>query len=207
MDRATFENDDNWLGSYYELCLQLGPVGDDARLTKAVAQLWSQPQLHGSWINRTSYNDTPPPIEIVDGFLQPRYGLITLTSGQQIGCVTHTVRETDGSDWLDLCIPTGMLELAFDTRYPLDYAANPWMRAVDRDLAQIGASMFHFDGYLLGIIGEEASGLTDSGSITADDCRHGPFLFPESLWLSLDLQCRHSIVASGLVAIGLRDPE
>lgn len=119
MDRETFLNDDNWLGSYYELCLELGPTGDDGRLKNAVAHLWSRPQLDGSWTDRASCNENPPPIEFSDGFIPPRYGIITLTSGDRLGCVTHTVRETDGSDWLDLCIPTGMLELVFDTHYPL----------------------------------------------------------------------------------------
>jgi hypothetical protein len=100
-----------------------------------------------------------------------------------------------------------MLELAFDTRYPLEYTTNPWIRVIDQDLAQIAASMFRADPYLLGLIGEEASGVTNSKAITADDCRYAPILIPESLWLSLGLKCKHSIVAPGLVVIGLRDPE
>ena len=45
----------------------------------------------------------------------------------QLGCVTHVVRETDGSDWLGLCVPTGMLELVYDVAYPLYFESNLWM--------------------------------------------------------------------------------
>ena len=203
MDHDTFLNDDNWLGSYYELCLELGPAGDDNRLKAALAHLWKQPQLQGSWTRRTDYDKSPPLIEIVEGFSSPRYGTLALTRDLQVGCVTHTIRETDGSDWLDLCIPTGMLELVFDTRYPLEYAANPWMRSIDQELARIAVSMFRSFPFLMGLIGEEASGLTNAESVTADDCRYGPYFLPHSLWLSLGLNCHHEVVTPGLIAIGL----
>ena len=205
MDRDTFLNESSWLGSYYELCLEIGASGDDQRLNSAVANLWAQPQLHGGWADRASYPQPPTALGFADGFVQPRYGAFTLSSGHRLGCVTHTVRETDGSDWLDLCFPTGMLQLLFDVRHPLEYATNPWMRTVDRDLAQVAASMFRTDPYLLGLIGEEVSGLTNAESINAETRRCGPFLLPDSLWLSLGLNCRHHLVAPGLIAVGLKE--
>lgn len=207
MDLETFVADENWLGSYYELCLELGPTGDDERLANAVATLWSQPQLFGYWNDRVLYKQPPSPIEITDGFISPLYGIISLDCGQQLGCVTHAVRETDGSDWLDLCIPTGMLELVFDVRYPLEYQTNPWMRTIDRVLSRITEAMFRVCPFKLGIIGEEASGLTSAKSIAAADCRDSPFFFPESLWASLGLQREHRMTVPGLVSIGLPDPE
>ncbi len=205
MDRAIFECDDNWLGSYYELCMQLGPTGDDSLLCAAIGHVWSQPELRGSWNTRCDYGGPSAPIECRDGHVDPRYGIIALTPDVSVGCVTHTVREPEGSDWLDLCIPTGMLELLFDIQYPLDYQTNPWMWQIDKLLAQLGASVFRSIPYKLAIIGEEASGITDAESITADDCRYGPFLFPEPLWQRLGLSSRSQILAPGLVATGLQD--
>ncbi|MDA0832486.1 MAG: hypothetical protein O3A29_04325 [Planctomycetota bacterium] len=129
-----------------------------------------------------------------------------LTPEISVGCVTHTVREPDGSDWLDLCVPTGMLGLAFHIQYPLDYPTKPWMAQIDKLLAQIGASVFRSIPFQLAIIGEEASGITNAAAVTPDVCRYSPFLFPEQLWQRLGLSASSQILAPGLVAIGLQVP-
>lgn len=205
MDRDTFVFDENWHGSYYELCIELGPTGDDKRLCTVLELIWSQPQLQGSWASRCDYNSGSLPIECCDGVVVPRYGIITLSPGVDTGCITLTVREPDGSDWLDLCIPTGMLELCFDLQYPLDYATNPWMYQVDKLLSEIAASVFREIPFHLGIIGEEASGVTHAASITPDDCRYGPILLPDRLWNRLKLFSSGQRLAPGLWAVGLKD--
>jgi len=205
VDRAVFLAQDNWLGSYYELSLELGPTGDDARLISALRSLWSQPQLHGSWTVRDCFGQSSSPLLVVDGFVAPRYGTINLSDGHQLGCVSHTVREYEGSDWLDLCIPTGMLELAYDVKYPLEYASNSWMRKLDRLLVALGSSLFLSHPFRLGLIGEEASGFTHADSVSAADCTYGPLLLPQSLWQGLDIELVHSECAPGLIAVGVSD--
>jgi hypothetical protein len=205
MDRDTFVCDENWFGSYYELAIELGPTGDDERLRKALEHVWSLPQLRGSWIERHDYDLHSSPIECRDGIVPSRYGVLRLTPEISVGCVTHTVREPNGSDWLDLCIPTGMLGLCFDVQYPLDYATNPWMAQIDRLLAQMAASVFRSISFQLAIIGEEVSGITDAASITPDDCRFCPFLLPELLWQRLGLSTSRQVLTHGLTAIGLGD--
>lgn len=205
MDRDTFVCDENWFGSYYELAIELGPTGDDERLCTALEHVWSLPQLRGSWIAKSDFDLQSSPIECRDGIVFSRYGVITLTSEISVGCVTHTVREPDGSDWLDLCIPTGMLGHCYDVQYPLDCATNPWMVQIDRLFAQMAASVFRSIPFQLAIIGEEVSGITHAATITSEDCRFCPFLLPELLWQRLGLSSSRQVLTPGLIAIGLGD--
>ncbi len=207
MNRETFTKKENWYGSYYELCLELGPKGDDERLLRALNSLWAHPQLHGSWTDRDDFQTSPPLTKIVGEVELPRHGILTLGHGLQVGCESIVVRESDdnGADWLDLCIPTGMLGLVYSVDYPLSSATNPWMHEVNQILASIGSSVFQSVPFRLGLIGEEASGIFNADSISADDLRRSAvFLLPETLKSSLSTNIQSITMLPGLVAVGLQ---
>jgi hypothetical protein len=201
MNREAFLAEDNWCGSYYELCLELGPTGDDERLIDAVTSLWAHPHLRGPWIERGLFDRPPSPKPAAGGHVSPLWGVIALSSGQQLGCVTHVVREANGSDWLDLCIPSGMLELAFNIQYPLEYQTNTWMRAIDHDFAQIAESVFLACPFVLGMIGEEVSGTRHGNELSAEDCPSVPLFLPSTLWSSLGLTRPHRMGVPGLICV------
>src|SRR5262245_54288948 len=106
MNLDLFLNSENWHGSYYELCLELGVSGDDEVLLGALRLLWSQPSLQGPWTDRTQFGSQCSEFKTANGVAAPHYGVLNVDNAE-LGCVTHVVRETDGSDWLDLCVPTG----------------------------------------------------------------------------------------------------
>jgi len=181
MDRHEYLRDENWYGSFYEISLELGPVGNDALAMQALRALWSQPEVRGPWRERSDFDSEPDDaaIEIGEGHL---YGCFILDDGSEVGCISYLVRADGKSDWLDLAIPVGMLERRFSISYPLDTATNPWMVEFDERLARIGAAIYDVAPFRLGLIGEEASGVRSASELTAQDCERGGFLVPLSLW-------------------------
>jgi hypothetical protein len=199
LNYATYTNNENWLGSYYELCLELGPMGDDDHLKKALGSLWSQPALSGPWRDRAHVGRS---VEKPSGdLLDPLYGLMKIDEHVEVGCVSHVVREDEGSDWLDLCIPTGMLELVYPVRYPIDPKANPWTRRLDRIFCSIGAGIFAQARFELGVLGEEVSGMLSYRTLGADDLQRGVLLLPMDRWGHF--ATGHIPVTPGLVCIGI----
>jgi len=201
MDERVFRTVENWHGSYYELCIELGPAGDDPRLLNALRCLWSRPELHGSWTDRDSYGSDVSDFQVTDGCVVPQFGVLTI-GDSQLGCVTHIVRETDGSDWLDLCVPTGMLELAYDVSYPLDLDSNPWIKTLNAVFTALATTVFQHCPFRLAIIGEEASGVTDADSITFEDLRRGLFVMTDATIDTLGAREFAIRCADGLYAVG-----
>jgi hypothetical protein len=201
MDAQTFRTPENWHGSYYELCLELGPAGDNARLLAALRSLWSQPMLSGSWTARESYGSEPSDFQIDENWVVPHYGVLTIDESQ-LGCVTHVVRETDGSDWLDLCVPTGMLELVYDVAYPLYFESNPWITPLNALFVSLAVTVHERNPFRLAIIGQEASGLTDADSITREDIARGLFVMSETTVEKLAIRDSAIHCADGLYSVG-----
>lgn len=205
MQRAEYLKDENWHGSYYEFSLELGPCGDDALATRALKTLWRQPELRGPWLERTRFSADPDQI-IVDSQLGGLYGCLALDGGEDVGCISHLVRVETESDWLDLSIPTGMLELRFPVSYPLDTVTNPWLAAVDRVLVLIAAAVYAVAPFRLGLIGEEASGASSAGEVTAQDCERGGLLVPDELWRKFDPKRKGERLHPGLVYVPIVGP-
>jgi hypothetical protein len=165
---------DNWLGSYYELAVRVGPRDDDGadeRLRAALQAVWSHPDLDGCYLDRWTAPEAQQVVAAERLGLERGsvYGWADIPQGR-IVCATHLVREdhAGGHDWLDLCLPTGALgrveprltdpiggEASRSWREPLDQ----WFVAIARRLAQ--ATTFE-----LAIIGEEVSGFDD---VVTDD--------------------------------------
>ena len=201
MEHATFIKAENWHGSYYELCIELGASGHDHRLLAALQRLWSFPTLGGPWREHDEFGADPYEVTIA-GVSDRFYGTLAIPDADTVGCLTCVVREPDGSVWLDLCIPTGMLELVYDVQYPLYFESNPWIPPLNSLFVDI-ANHFHAEiGFRLAIIGEESSGLTDADSITKPDLDRGLFLLPETLATSLSVQDQSQMCSQGLYRIG-----
>jgi hypothetical protein len=206
MERAEYLRDENWLGSFYEVSLELGPFGDDALATRALETLWRQPELRGPWIDRTAFSSDPDSI-LLSPEHTPLYGVLVLDTRDEVGCTSHLVRIEGESDWLDLCVPTGMLELKFPMTYPLDRATNPRLAKLDRLLARIAARIYEVAPFRLGLVGEEASGVRSAGELTAADCERGGFLVPESLWRTVAPNRVPETLTAGLVYAPFNGPQ
>lgn len=205
MKRAEYLKDENWHGSYYECALELGPYGNDALVMQALEALWRQPELCGPWVERSHFGHDPDQIALASSGVR-LYGCLALGAGGAVGCVSQLVRVEAESDWLDLSIPTGMLDLRFPVVYPLDTATNPWLVTVDRVLVRIAEAVYATAPFLLGLIGEEASWASSAREITAQDCERGGFLVPDDLWRKLEPNRKGERLSSGLVYAPLVGP-
>ena len=192
----------NWYGSFYELAMEFHPTGNDARLLAALQARWSDPALHGplaspySWPEEQTTLLSVPPASVSALGAVPRvqlpealdpvgpgglYGLLRLADGTELGITCAIVREEGGSDWLDFCIPTGMLGVAFPVDYPLFASTNPWLAGVDHALLEQASTIHAAQPFDLALIGEEVSGQRDAGRVTATDVARGGYLLPAGL--------------------------
>ena len=183
MDRSQYEDERNWRGSFYELSVELGPVGGDALASSASATLWQHPSIRGPWRRRADYSLKP--VEASGDLEEMLFGSVLLPNGIELGCVVYFIRGDADADWLDLSIPMGMLELAFQVRYPLASSTNPWLSDLDLHLAEIGRAVYKRAAFRLGLLGEEVGAFTTAARLTAKDCETGGFLVPEPLWRRL----------------------
>lgn len=186
MRNSDYIEPENWLGSFYELAMEYHPVGNDQRLLEGIRAAWASPYLSGPW---SGHYELEQPGYVAD-LLQPQglnglYGLLKITEQGSVGCTTLTVRETlgggEGSDWLDICIPTGMLSLVFPVRYPLEREHNPWLYQVDTVLRSIADAVYAKSAFDLAVIGEEASGTVRAIEVTREHLVRGGLLVPPSL--------------------------
>jgi len=203
VEHATFNKAENWHGSYYELCIELGPSGHDDRLLAALRRLWSFPALGGPWSDRDSFGTAPCEVTVSGDLHHFYYGTLAKLDADTVGCLTCVAREPDGSDWLDLCIPTGMLEIVCDIQYPLYFESNPWIPPLNSLFVDIANHVHAEVGFRLAIIGEETSGLTDAASLTKTDLERGLFLLPETLARSLGVEYQSQLCSQGLYRIGI----
>lgn len=196
---------ENWHGSSLQVAIDLGPRNDE-RLLHAFRAAWASPCLDGP---------LPSPggdaAAALDGSLleqegsEHTYGTFELPDGgRRLGCEVFAIRD-EQSDWLEVAIPTGMLELAFPVEYPLVAAANPWITDVEASLVEVADAVYRAVPFDLATIGEEVSGLFYAGSVdpkfalTRDEVeRGGGFLISPGMWQRLEPMAAHQSLASGL---------
>jgi hypothetical protein len=175
MNRDFFTRKENWFGSFYELAIELQTSHDDVYLEKALAALWKHPYLIGPWVDIKKFGLSPDVIRVSnfnDGtenfsFLR-LYGVLSLPElGEQIGCLSIVVRETDGSDWLDFCVPTGMLESILPVEHPLPTDNYPLVKVVDQYFLQMADMIYKQTPYDLALIGNEVSGIVNKDAIVS----------------------------------------
>jgi hypothetical protein len=201
IDPQDYLNRDNWLGAYYELAIEYYPKGNDEQLLKALRTMWNMPIFSGPWNERADFQG---PVEIpasLDFDYPPTlYGVITLPGNRDIGCLTVIVRESadDASDWLDLCIPEGMLELVYPVKYPLLRKDNPYLDEVDRVLLEVAEATYRVSPFNLALMGGEASGLFYEKTISAEWLTPGGFIIPPSLFERLNADLKPEVLSTGL---------
>ncbi len=219
MEKSEYIKRSNWYGSFYELAMEFYPRGSDARLLAALHALWSDPSLFGPLESPYYYAEAEPtllspplphepaqravpPVPLPDA-LDPvgpnnLYGLLTIPGRPQIGIKCVTVREEYGSDWLDFCIPTGMLGHIVNIDYPLCYDTNPWMDEVNGILLRLADSVYTVAPFDLALIGEEASGYLRAGEASGANLEAGGILAPPRLVQRLQPQGPSLILPSGV---------
>lgn len=164
MKRQYFTKDDVWNGGFYELAIEIGPTSDQ-RLKTVLTTVWSHPTLQGCYRDPTKEPDEQQRLDPqsnkveLEGHL---HGIARLPNGIQVACGTCTVREENGSDWLDLYIPMGALSEGYEVRaYPFgekgEYSED-WQRPVEDWLVAIGHHVFSQVKFALALIGFEVSG-------------------------------------------------
>lgn len=205
MNHSSFVAHENWWGSFYELSMEYYPAGNDARLLAAMRALWSTPLLHGPLAGPSGEPDqaqqpVPAPVSIGAelGDLNRLYGVLALPGQRPLGCLSLTVREEQGSDWLDFCLPMGMLELAFPVVYPLLAPTNPWLAEIDRVFLTLAEAVHAAQPFDLALVGEEVSGDAYASQITAADVAKGGYLIPAGLMQRLQPDVPSVMLPSGL---------
>ena len=163
------DDDDNWIGGYYELALELGER-DDARLEEAIGSLRNLAAIDGCWVlvglKPSRYEPASPSLTSLLRFGQLR-GALELPTSQRVVCGMVAVREEKeppfyAPDWISLCIPLGALVKIEPSvgGYPfgsLDGSLQ-WRRPIDDWLAEIGSQLFATTSFRLGLIGMEPYG-------------------------------------------------
>jgi hypothetical protein len=174
----------NWYGGFYELAIEYVPKGDDERLLKAIAAIWGSPLLTGPWQDRNQFGEAsflPDSLEFdSDNHL---YGVLELPNRQSLGCLTVLVRESDDSDStdrVDFCIPTGMLDLVFPVSYPLARSDNPWMKLIDPILLSLAERVYQASPFDMASIGEEVSGNPRRSTLSESTLVHGGIVLPSA---------------------------
>jgi hypothetical protein len=169
VDTASFTRAENWLGSFYELALQLGPrhaPDADAKLLQALATLWQDPNLDGCYRDGRIEPDEQARVEPVPRNLDEPghlYGRARLPTHAWVVCGTWVSRQptADGVDWLGFYLPTGALAEA-DERvgafpFPETLSSRSWRERLDEWLAAIALTVYEVAKFEVGLIGEEAS--------------------------------------------------
>lgn len=200
-----FRDLENWRGSSLELAIDLG-TRDDDRLRAAFTAAWNSGVLVGPL--DPPYPDRPPGVPDApldqEGSIH-MYGTVELpNAGRRVGCEVLSVRD-DESDWLNVALPTGMLELAYQVQYPLFDDTNPWIAGVERALVSIASHIYEVVPFDLATVGEEVSGLFYARSssatrmITRDVVdRGGGFLLSPGHWERLQPAALAETLVSGL---------
>jgi hypothetical protein len=176
VQKSAYIKRSSWLGSKYELAMEFYPAGDDTRLLAALHDLWSDGNLAGPLESPYNYPEeeltllsvpapdepalqaitaVPLPDRFGPGDPDHLFGLMTIPSYPAIGIECFTVREEQGSDWLYLGIPTGMLEHIVSVDYSLSHEKNPWMDDVDEHFLRLADSVYAAAPFDLAIVGDQ----------------------------------------------------
>jgi hypothetical protein len=210
-----------FLGPEFDLSLQLGPVGNDARVSAAVEAVWTYLAVAGPWPVSSRIGKTKPLYPDPSGRIlqRSRFGLLTVDASEPaLPFVLRLIR--DRSDWLTLGIPITALR----SLYPLDeswiVAKQPWLGPLSQILAGVADHVHRRESILMGVVGEEASGCwrsptLESGGdprpdpdyppiaiLTADVIDHrGGFVVSPELWRELDPKSDAVAMPSGLLYV------
>lgn len=172
---------DAWTGGYYELAIQLG-ARDDSRMQAAVRFLVGAAEIDGPWHIQWQ----PDRVERAGWSLEDLSagqlcGVVTLPDGQQAICAVTAVREDDGDDWLDLCLPLEALARrdgrigGFPFEPDADHRSLAWRLPIDDWFARIAREVSQEFGFKLAAIGFEVSGSVRAESVAKPASAERPY--------------------------------
>lgn len=195
--------DDDWLGSYYELAMEVSTHADDQRLARTASAVFGSPCIRGPWRDRGRMEGEPEGLNVTQADRVPfGYGSLDVPGLGLVGVVFAVVREASGSDWFDVCVPTGMLERVVRVDHPLSRATNPWMGVVDDALVQVAERVYAQVPFELGIIGEEVSGTASAGTVGLSEMRGSVYLLSPALCARVGAEPLVRPLPSGLIRLG-----
>jgi hypothetical protein len=91
MEIESFNNPENWLGTYYELAIQVSASADNLKLTKAFDCLCKYPDFMGPWLSKKDFPEKIGNLMVSETV--SCYGLLKTPSAIELGCVLWIVRE------------------------------------------------------------------------------------------------------------------
>jgi len=154
-------DDENWTGGFYELCLVLGAADDD-NVDRALRSLWRAAGVHGCRVRRadgSGFAAVELGVAALDEHGHLR-GTLTLSSGARVVCGGFLSRYED-IDTLELYLPLGALARV-DRRiggYPFDEHSGveslTWRAVLDRWLADVATAVYAVVPFQRALIGFE----------------------------------------------------
>jgi hypothetical protein len=192
--------DESWSGPYYELAIEIAEAPSDAALARAVERLWSAPPIVGGpWPDRAATNAVAPPPSVPPEGMASTYGVIRIPAIGDVRCVSWVIREVGmGSDWVDLCIPTTALE-PLGLAWPLvNESPRPAIDIIDGVLLDVAIHVYARVPFLLGLVGEEVSGMFKASTLQPEDLSQGGFLLPQPLARRLGADAHAAEIAPAL---------
>ncbi len=184
-------------------------------MEQALQALWKHPNLSGCWLRVENFGQDPDIFSVANEFQYSEqhsfmrlYGILSIPEiGKQVGCLSIVVRETNGSDWLDFCITTGLLEEAFSVKHPLEIREYPWATILDKYLLQMADMIYQQTPFNLAFIGDEVSGLVNKASIVSEgienqikiyDLSKNKIFLSPGFWNEISLDKKYEVLPSGL---------
>jgi hypothetical protein len=105
---------------------------------------------------------------------------------QACAAISRPTQQADRSDWLDFCLPTGMLELIYPSiHYPLERASNPWMDELDRILLALAEEVYAVVFFSFELVGKGVSGTHSTSEISARRAASGTPVCSRRLGITL----------------------
>jgi len=173
-------DDENWSGGFYELCLVLGAADDD-NAGRALSSLWRAAGVHGCHVPRADGAGYAA-VELGVAALHEHghlRGTLTLPSGARVVCGGFLARY-EGVDTLEFYLPLGALARA-DRRigaYPFTESSGveslTWRSTLDRWMADVAIAVYTDVPFQRALIGFE---IDEDRDFTADK-RYAAILTP-----------------------------
>lgn len=206
MDISRFQNEDSWIGGYYELAFEFHPTGDTKRLLSALQILCKLDEINELYESKDDYKEkvTMVPNSIEEEKPINLYTTINLPDGTFIGAVIIILRVEGESDWLSLSIPIGMLgklyPIDYGTDFSISYEFNNWQKSFDNILIRIAEKLYKGEPFDLGIIGWETLADISCSEITdlEVETTKVPLLIPSNLDKKIHTKRENIKLANGL---------
>src|SRR5262249_36415697 len=107
--------------------------------------------------------------------------------------------EPNRSDWLNVCLPMGMLTLVFpNISYPLERQTNPWLDEVDCSFLSLAEAIYATSPFNLAVMDEEVSGGYSAREMTTSRLPQSGFLAPPDLAQQVHPDVPGVVLPSGL---------